>query len=248
MCETQTWCKTQTIPSGVLASDYQCLDFDSGNFPPAGWTQNVVSPGSLMRTNTRFFSSPNSFQSSVTLQDLGNGRSSIDWTTTASGAALKSVTVNGMLNPLTPMFAAGWPDIVDLMCIAIGDEWTYACLSYTYGSTNRTWTTSAYTGLFIRYRYIVQDAGYIGECPVSGNFVSGIWQNVELKLDMASGDVTATIEGVGSTCNPDHMAAPAPSTLPFVWLGSWASEYRPAGTGQAGWTTFYDNVVVTVRR
>ncbi|MET0592140.1 MAG: hypothetical protein ABW133_05540, partial [Polyangiaceae bacterium] len=172
----------------------------------------------------------------------------IEWTTTATGSALKSVTINTMVNPVTPMFSAGWPDIVDIMCIAITDQWTYACLSYTYGNTLREWTSSAYTGLFVRYKYIVQDAGYVGECPVSGNFTANVWSNVQFQLDMATGDLTSTIEGVVSKCDPAHMAAPSPSTVPFVWLGSWASEYRPPGTGQAGYTTFYDNTVVTVRR
>jgi hypothetical protein len=236
------------IPGGVAASDYQCLDFDEGPFPPSGWTQVITPPGSVTRTTSPFFSSPSSFQSVCPLDEGVEGRATFDWTTTATGSAVRSVSVTAMMNPLTPSFSTGWPDFVDLVCVAFTDQWSFACLSYTYGNTARAWQSSAYSGLFLRFQYTVDDARYVDECPVSGTFSANVWSSTEFRVTTATGNIEAVINGTTSTC-VSSIAAPAPSTVPFVWLGSKAGYFgRVPGEGSAGWTTFFDNVVVAVRR
>jgi hypothetical protein len=235
------------MPSGVAASDYQCLDFDEGPFPPAGWTQAVVAPGTLSVTNARASSSPNSLNSSCPLTMGVNGRATIDWTTTASGSAITSVSIAAAMSPVTPTFGLGWPDFVNLMCVAFTNEWSFACLAYTYGNPYMRWQSTPYTGLFMRLQYQVDDQRFTNECPVTGAFSSNVWTNAELRVTTATGNIEAIINGTTSSC-PNPLMPPAPASIPFVWLGSRAIDFRTAADGDVDWTTFFDNVVVAVRR
>jgi hypothetical protein len=153
-----------------------------------------------------------------------------------------------MMNPVTPSFATGWPDFVDLVCVALTNQYSFGCLSYTYSNTGRKWQSTAYTGLFLRFQYTVDDARYTNECPVSGTFSADVWSTTEFRVMTATGNIEAVINGTTSTC-VSSMVVPSPSTVPFVWLGSKAGDFgRAAGEGTSAWTTYFDNVVVAVRR
>jgi hypothetical protein len=246
MCEQPTWCKMQTIPSGVAAGDYQCLDFDQGPFPPSGWAPFVTAPGSMTTTNTRFNSSPNSFDSSCPLQvGRADARATINWTGPSGGQNLSSLSLSAMMSPVTPTFAMPWSDNLDLLCLAISNEWSFACLSYTYGNASVPWQTAPYTGLFIRFQFTVDDFVVFNDCPVSASFGTNLWTKAELRINNATGMVEAIIDGATTSCPSSHP--PAPTSAPFAWVGSKQAAFAVSGTN-SDWRTYFDNVVVTVRR
>jgi hypothetical protein len=241
-----SWCGRQAIPSGVAASDYQCVDFEEAAFPPPQWTRAVIAPGSLAVTNTRASSVPNSLNSTCPLTPAGTGRATIDWAPPASGANVTSVSVAAALNPVTPSFDLGWPDYMDLLCVAFTNEYSYACLTYTYANSGTLFQTTPYTGLFLRFQYTIIDAIYTEECPVTASFTSNVWTNAELRVNAGTGVVEAIVNGTTSSCG--SRMPPVPSTAPMIWVGSKAHWSRSTTDGDDDWTTFFDNVVVAVRR
>jgi hypothetical protein len=250
MCETPTWCKTQTIPSGVAATDYQCLDFDTGNFPPVGWTQNVMAPGMLSKTGTRFFSSPSALHTTFPLEPGVQGTSRLEWTTTASGSPVASIAVSSMVNPTLPEFELGWTRSVEILCVAFGTDFSQACLLYTYENPLMPWQANPYTGLYIHLQYRITDYAVVNDCPVAGSFATNVWSNIELRVPTSTGHVEAVVNGILSTCNntaPNSAGIPA-TTVPLVFVGSHLDSRGAPMAPPSAWATAFDNVTVVVRR
>jgi hypothetical protein len=222
------------------------MDFDSGPFPPAGWTQRIAGPSTLEKSSAAF-SLPSALRSNTQLDgaNTARGRATFDWTNATAGTSpVKSVTVKGQINPFTPQRSTPWPDSVDILCVALSSNTqSYACLSYTYGSP-RDWDAN-YTGFFIRSE-IVTDTVVMNQCPVGGTFVSNDWSSAELTMTAATGKVDVTFNGTKSSCT--SVLPPYSSSTPLVWVGTKAEEYRAPEDDIGGMSVTYDNVVVAVRR
>ena len=58
-CINKTWCDDQAVPSGVNATDFQCVDFDSGSLPTA-WSLKQAASGTGTVSPIQASSAPNS--------------------------------------------------------------------------------------------------------------------------------------------------------------------------------------------
>jgi hypothetical protein len=239
-----TWCGRQALPSGVAATDYQCVDFDSGLPPTTTWARTTTATATLMLSTMTSSSSPNALQT-VAPAPNGVDRVSRDaylqWTTPGTPTTIKSLSVSAAISPVVPTFSPAWTDEVEVLCIGLdsaGIE-SRVCLAYTYNA-NKAWNIS-YTGLFVYYQYFLGDAGYTDECAVAGNFGTNLWTNAELRIDMATGAINAIIDGASSPCLPS--VAPLPNTSAFFKVGSLSGAYV-----DSAWSAHFDNVIAFVRR
>jgi hypothetical protein len=246
VCETPTWCKTQSIPSGVAAGDYECMDFDNGGFPPGAWRPLLLSPGFHDLTTTAL-SAPNAYRASCSLDEEVQGIATLIWESITTMSPLKSVTAKAQLNIVPPRSAGAWPDSIDIMCIVLrgAPGLSHACLAYTYNSP-RDWNAN-YTGFFVR-TYFANQSVSAADCPVGGNYAGGNWFGMELTMAQ-NGNVTTVINGATTSCPNNTAVSPPASLAPQVSIGTKASEWRNPGHGfSPGMTISFDNVVVAVRR
>jgi hypothetical protein len=239
-----TWCGTKTIPSGVAAADYQCIDFEPGLPAQTTWARMTATTGTLMLSTTRASSAPNALQTVAPAPDGVNQvprEAYLQWTVPGTASTIKSISVSAAISPVVPAFSPSWTDEVKLLCVRFpgsGIE-SRVCLTYTYGA-NKPWS-QMYTGLLVNYQYFLGDAGYTDECPVTGNFGTNLWTNAELRVDMTTGTIDGILDGVSSPC--PTQVAPSPDTQAFFQVGSLSGSYV-----DFAWSAHFDNVVALVRR
>lgn len=207
-------------------ADYACVDFEAGMPPASVWVPSVQESSVLQLTNVAL-SPPNGLEStSVASPTLGN-EVLLRWTTPATTAKLKKVSVSAALNPaLNQRFDA--------------DYWLL-CAAMSASFASRTCIVYGMQGMRITYR-IYNGSGYInGECPASGTLSQEQWTNVELHLDPVTGLIQAIIGGTTTNCQASDI--PLEDTVGFVEVG--LTRDLDSGTG---YSARYDNVEVVVRR
>jgi hypothetical protein len=232
-----TWCGKQPIPSGVAASDYQCVDFDTGLPNASVWVPTMTQQGTFKLITAPALSLPNAFSSQVPVSsdNNNNGNGTITWSG-AGATGVKSVSVAASINTVaTGGLPSGWTGYIDILCASTGDD--DACVRYTAGAD--TTFASGYTGLLIDQNYMVGPP-IPAQCPITGSIPFGTWTRVEVRLELASGVSTVLINGntVG-TCNSvvnDDTVGKA-----IVGLRAYPNTGIPM-------TYYYDNVIATVRR
>jgi hypothetical protein len=232
----KSWCGQQTRPSGVVASDYQCADFETGL--PSAWTNASASGGSAAVSKTRANSLPQSFLSTVTSTDGSSGQLTWD----AVGAnAVTGATISAQIFPT--LFASNLPAFsgeIDLLCFQDGTNFQ-TCLSYTLGGTLyplQAANITNYTGIYLRYA-LTGSAALLYDCPLTGNLTFNAWNAVVFS---ATSTATVTVNGAdvnGSGCSGGLGGA----TAPTLRVG-----LRTRGTVSSGWNAYFDNVVASVTR
>ena len=146
----QNWCATQARPAGVVAADYQCLDFESGLPPVTTWAPLLVGTASRSITTARASSLP---QSLLTTQSGGTGttrqEARLQWHNVGA-MGVTSVSIFADINPVNfPGVVPPWTGSIDLLCISFGSG--EGCLSYTRGADLSF--ADGYTGYFIEHQY-----------------------------------------------------------------------------------------------
>jgi hypothetical protein len=97
----------------------------------------------------------------------------------------------------------------------------------------------SYTGLLLEW-VRVGGAAQLGQCEVTGNLTSGIWNPVELK-GTVGGALTLLINGT-SALSGCALSFPATTTSSAI-IGL---STNPSTT--IGWGVYYDDVVAVTRR
>jgi hypothetical protein len=148
-------------------------------------------------------------------------------------ASLSPVTLGGV--------APAWTGSISLMCVAFGSG--RACLNYTYGSTNVSFQTTAYTGYYVAWLY-AGGAAVRSDCALTGSLTPSIWTRAELHVDYnaTTGANTISILFGGTTVASCSGAFDA-DTVSTISVGPTTT----ASTTYA-YTMYYDNVVAYVAR
>jgi hypothetical protein len=176
----------QTIPSGIAASDYQCVDFDTGMPPSNVWTPTVRETGVLELVTDQVRSVPNSLHSVVWAGAAGSVLQDIAYLTwSASGGIVSAVTVE--TDAYIKETYGGHPNgYVDFQCVTLGG--TKACLSYRYPYGDIFSITFPKTGPAVPF------------CDVSPLISYQQWSRFELTLSNA-GIATLNVNGTSVTCS-----------------------------------------------
>jgi len=231
-----TWCSSQSAPSGIAASDYQCIDFDNGLPPSSTWSPTLGNKGSLSRSTAAFDSSPASLSLGVSaISDSSMpDTATLSWNDVGS-TSITSVTISAAIDPTTIIsLGTSWTGAINLMCLTAGDN--DVCLLYTYG--NSFDFSSSYVGLYVEMVF----SGGIGlakDCPVSANLTTNIWNAVQLSATSA-GNVQVTVNGSTTTCSGYNFD---PGMTANVAVGLVTS-----GGTAVPWGAYYDNVQTWVGR
>jgi hypothetical protein len=232
MCPT--WCTTQPAPAGVLAADYQCLDFDNAMAPAATWPVTRTGTGALTRTNARASSPTYSLMSSVA--SASDDAATIAWNDVGA-TPITSISVSAAISPTTP--GGVFPQSnggADLLCLASGGNET--CLEYTL---NGTMSGSSFSGLYVFWSF-VGGAAVAGQCALTvTTLTANIWNTVTLSIDVATHAIVATINGTTVTSNCSGQIAS--DTVAKVTVGATTHSFN-----NFPWAGYYDNVQATVRR
>jgi hypothetical protein len=234
-----TWCQTQATPTGVTTADYQCIDFDTGMPPTATWAQTLTNSGTMARTTTRASSAPDSLSASVpSAADYTTaGSATLSWQDVGS-TPIGTIAVSASLSPVTVGgVASAWTGSVSLMCVAFGSG--QACLSYTYGSTNLSFQSTAYTGYYIAWLYSGGPATR-QDCAITGSLTANIWTRVDLRVDSATD--TITVQFAGTTVGSCAGAFGA-DTVSTTTVGP-----KAYATTTYAYNLYYDNVVAYILR
>lgn len=228
----QSYCDQRSAPTGVLASDWQCLDFDrSATLPWPATTQSATAA----TTTSPAYSLPRSFESSYS-GAAGATRGTIAWTATGPTNITK-MTVSMRVNPErlatpTPPFSGR----IDLLCLT--SSGFKECLSYTNLDTLYPITGSPisnYTGYFVHIE-LTGGAAFLYDCQLSGSLTWNSWNTVQFDA-VNNGAVRFNGTNVG------QCADEVSDTAATVAVGLWQN-----GSTAAGWGVYYDNIEVTVER
>lgn len=232
------WCATQTIPSGVVAADYQCVDFDSGLPPVSTWPRTLTNSGTMQLTTVRAASSPNSLAVSVPGADTFQTQGAATATWNVVGAnPISRVALWASLSP--PQVAGPMPDwtgYVSLLCVAFG--YGEACLIYTRGA-DLIESGVAYTGYALSLMYSGGPA-YRNYCAVTGTMTPNIWTRVELRVTKGSSSTVQVF--FNGTEAAKCTSTFGDDTVAKFTFGEEASSVMSA------WTMHYDNIVAAVSR
>ena len=228
-----TWCGTQTIPAGVAAADYQCVDFDTGLPSTGTWVQTQAQGGTLALSTMLADSSPDSMSTSVpaAADSTTSGTSSLAWTD-VGGTAVTGATVTAAVNPV----AIGgvlppWSGDIALLCVTFNaSPSSYACLQYTINA-------SSAPELDIHY-VLINGAAVQNTCVAAGTFSPGLWNPVS--ISWTQNGPAATVSGTTTTCD---AYGPPPTTSVTTTVGLAASSVT-----SMSWSAYYDNVVAYVQR
>jgi hypothetical protein len=221
-----TWCGLRSAPSGVAAGDYACVDFDTGLPPSNVWVPSVQETSVLQLTSIAL-SLPNGLESIAVGSASSRNESVLRWTSPASAANLKSVSVSAALNPGASQGADA--------------DFQVLCAKMSAGLKSEACIVFSMAGLRIRYS-IYNGSGYIdGECDASGGFAQQQWTNAELHLDAVTGMIQTVIGGVVTNCQAGGI--PVGDTVGFVEVGC-----ARQAQGDIGLQVRYDNVEVSIRR
>jgi hypothetical protein len=227
-----TWCTQQSPPPGVAATDSTCVDFDDGQLPSSGgWTVMTVNQGAAAPTMQHASSLPYSLQSSVSTGD--GSEAALVWHD-AGAQPIASVTVAVDVSPAGQGLAIPWTGSISLLCVDLGSG--HACLAYTMGVD--TSFATAYTGYYLTMEY---DGGGVtfNEYQLYGALQANIWTRVQMQITASSELVQITIPGTTNAPITGHFD---PDTAVDVTVG-------PETSGAtAGWSGYFDNIVVDVAR
>jgi hypothetical protein len=183
-CVAATWCGTQAAPSGVLAGDYQCLDFDTG-MPPAGiWVPRVEQTGVLELVIDQVRSVPNSLRSVIWAPnpELPPDIAHLTWSESGNLVSSVSLATDAYFRETYVGYPNGY---ADLMCVTIGG--TKACLSYRYPNADVFAITFPGTGPSVPF------------CSVTAMVFWNQWNRIELTL-ANTGVATLNMSGTIMTC------------------------------------------------
>jgi hypothetical protein len=234
-----TWCTSHPAPSGVAASDYQCVDFDNGLPPTSTWTQSVTGTAQLSRSTARASSSPDSLFVGVSsgTEDTAN----LSFSAVGS-APVKTISVSVAINPVHVILASVPPSgAIDLFCMETGSNAT--CLSYTVNGVGPV-GAGGYTGFYV-YSAYNGNSVVLGGCSMA-SLTDSIWSTVEIDVTPATGAVQVSVNGtvVASpatqpSCGGKFLA----DTVAKITVGPAA--YGPPAFG---WSGYMDNVQATIGR
>ena len=231
--QTATWCTQQTMPAGVAATDYACVDFDDGKVPSGGaWTSAIANGGTSAVTTQHASSLPNGWQTTVGTDNGSNA--ALAWH--AAGAQpVASVIVAADLSPVGSRgITPPWTGSVSLLCVTFGSG--QACLQYTMGDD--TSFATAYTGYYLTVKY-VGGAAILTEYQVYGTPQPNLWSRVQIEITAASKQIQVTIPGATNAAVTGYFD---PDTAVDVTVGP-----ETIGT-TSGWSGYLDNVVIDVAR
>jgi hypothetical protein len=223
--------------ASVAASEYQCVDFDSGM--PASWGATVSGGGSLSQSADRAYSpsyslvmaTPTSNKTAATIMWSDPGTSPVR---SVSASALLAPVIAPAVTP--PTYAA-----LTLLCVKVGFNTT--CLKYAVNAHIFS-SSGVYTGVFVEWRYVGSFA-VSGRCPLSvTNLATNVWNAVRLDVDVNTGGIGAQINGASaaSSCTQTY---PSPDTVASVTIGPSVDMYADVAPA---WTGYVDDIVAIVRR
>jgi hypothetical protein len=228
-----TWCTQQTMPAGVAATDYACVDFDDGKVPSGGgWTSVIANGGTSAVATQRASSLPDGWQTSVGTSD--GSKAALAWH--AAGAQpIASVTVAADISPIASQgVSPAWTGSVSLLCIAFGSG--HACLQYTMGQD--TGFATGYTGYYLTMEYDGGGATF-NEYQVYGTLQPNLWTRVQMQITASSKQIQVTLPGVTNAAVAGQFD---PDTAVDVTVG-------PETSGAtSGWGGYLDNIVIEVER
>jgi hypothetical protein len=231
----RSWCAQQTRPSGVLAADYQCMDFESGLPAAATWARATSNGGTVTTVATPISSPPQAMRSEVV-----SGSAQLVWDI-PPGLDISAISISAQVRHPGLEEAVMPPGSdFDLLCVVFdfGSNGTRTqCLSWTNGALRASdGTERSYRGYYLRYRFDSWAGSLGGDCALT-SVPSSRWNSITMSL--GSG-VTAPITINGSSagsCSP-----------PFVTAGTAKVRLGLSSTLPILWQVYYDNVVVSVRR
>jgi hypothetical protein len=224
-----TWCSSQSPPSGVAASDFQCLDFDHGLPSQSVWALTTAKAGIAKISTAAYDSMPNS------LQTIANAGSADQGTLTWNGAGatpIKGFTISAAIN-YTRQNGNYSTDEGEVSLIDIQTGFSEVGLYHT-GS-----------GLALAAGSGPTSGGvFTCECPIGvADLTSSIWNTVTITADTTSGNITTTIDGTSSTCACSFKQ----DTSIQVEIGANGNQ-DPTTPPTYGWSGYWDNVTVAVQR
>jgi hypothetical protein len=233
-----TWCTSHPAPSGVAASDYQCIDFDNGFPASSTWVLFQRNNGTYSRSTARASSTPASL--AMTVGDVSDPSKpdTAEWTWNNTGSApIKSVNISMEISPATLLsLAPAWTGQIDLACFHSGSN--FICLSYTYGEVT-SWSSS-YVGLLLNVDYSGGIA-FHNDCQVTKDLTRNIWNTVQITATWSTGALQVLVNGTNAVSN--CTAGFDPDTNASIWYGMDTS-----GGVSVPYSMYYDNIQVTVRR
>jgi hypothetical protein len=230
-----TWCTTHPAPAGVVAADYQCVDFDNGMPSASVWAPAMTGSGALSRSNARASSPSYSLSTSVNAGSSDSATLTFD---DVGSTPIKSISVTAKLDPVSSVPVVPPSGDIPLLCLDSGGNRT--CLYYTVNGTDPS-GADGYTGLYIYWVY-VGGAAVAGQCPLSvTNLTSNLWNTVELDATLATGAITVLINGtsVAASCLADFSN----DTVAKITVGPSTNS-----SNAFGWVGYYDDIQVSVRR
>jgi hypothetical protein len=220
-CAPKNWCRKQTIPSGVDIADYQCIDFDTGSFPPSGWTQTEKGNGIGQLSSAQASSVPNSLYSAA--KGDPNDTGTLNWSNTGANPVSSASVAADVYRVGTSGYPGNWTGYLDILCSSIGNA--QACI-YCSGASFGV----AYWNSTSRV-----DCGSIGDIPANR------WTQFELQIQ-SDGTVELLSDGMNIiSCNQNSSGYP-PSNTGSVSVGLRQTDMA------LGREIYVDNVIATLRR
>jgi hypothetical protein len=226
-----TWCTSQPAPSGVAASDYQCVDFDNGLPPTSVWSQTVSGAASMARSTAQFVSSPASLMTNITAD--GTGTAQLKWSSPV-GASVTSVSVSIEIDPTASPQVVQPSSGITLIDIstALNDIYVYF--------VDESNIQSGYIGLGLNWGYF-GSAAVQGDCLLGMTLSTGSWNQLQLTMGGGSG-ISVTLNGAALTCSCCSSAVIGGATSAQVTVGA------SGPTVTFAWPAYFDNIQATVRR
>ena len=228
-----TWCTSQSAPSGVAASDFQCVDFDTGLPASSTWVQTQSTGGAFALSGNAFSSSPSSLSMSVPAapDPSHQGVATLAWTN-VGGTNIGTITVSAMINPAGPLVVPAWSGSVQVLCAKANIVNGLACLEYI----NEGSLTSK---LQIHWSVINSGGAAQGFCPLPASWMYNTWNSLQLTYVPGTGNSTVTLNGTTTTCAGRSDS----DTSATVTVGLQAFPVTNDGL-----SAYYDNVLAYVSR
>jgi hypothetical protein len=229
-CVAKTWCELRTVPAGVAAADYQCLDFDVG-LPGAPWTQSNAGEGVLMTSTTQASSAPNSLFAS-TGRDDGSDTHALRATSTGA-AAITSISIAADIYPrVIEGLYQPWDPTVTAQVLCVSPASRRYCLSYIIGDH------PDHVGLVFEQWAFDGGVSFL-TCPVLMDPAEGVWSRVELRVATGTDPQVLVNGSVRATADCNMRMGPGTSTTAQVGM---------VNNGKAGWSIYIDNTELVVSR
>ncbi|HVT10220.1 MAG TPA: hypothetical protein VHO67_22325, partial [Polyangia bacterium] len=217
-------CSQQPVPASVLAGDYGCDDFDTGNLPQGkstdqGWNTQVSTSGAFLMV---FDGLAASASESLLTSSSSGGTARVSWTpSSASSAPISHVVLAADVRPAT--LQSG----VRILRVDTGMGSVQVFLTST--------SSGSVLGLSLTYK-----GNPVGnDHPVTGTLPGNTWTRIQLDVDIAAQLVRITIPGqanapVSGTFDPDSTAQVLVGPSPF--------------STQATFSGYFDDLVAYVVR